>query len=98
MVIDASLLIKNFLRLDEDEDIDIYVNAAEQYFYDAVGKAPDAANTRDFYAICAITQEFYDHRTMIADDPEKDRLRHVISSLLDHVRLDMMEDDDGNEG
>ena len=97
MIVDDST-VKGFLRLDEDEDISIYIDAAEQYFCDAVGRTPDPDSSREIMAVCAITQEFYDHRTMIADDPAKDRLRHVISSLLDHVRLDMMEDDDGNDG
>lgn len=88
--------IKGFLRLDTDEDINLYVDAAEQYFKDAVGADPDVSRPRDVYAVCAITQELYDTRTMMTDS-KGDRLRHVISSILDHVRLDREggEDDEG---
>ena len=90
--------VKSFLRLDTDEDISLYVDAAEEYFKDATGKDPDASKSRDVYAVCAIAQDFYDNRTLIADDPAKDRLRHVISSILDHIRLDLIQEDgDGDE-
>ena len=90
--------VKAFLRLDTDEDISLYLDAAKQYFKDAVGADYDRTKPREVYALCAITQELYDHRTMIVDDPSKDRLRHVISSILDHIRLDMIpEDGDDDE-
>ena len=90
----SDTIIKGFLRLDTEEDISIYADAAEQYFYDAVGVEPDANSPRDVYAVCAITQELYDHRTMISDDPSKDRLRHTIRSILDHCRLDLLPDEE----
>ena len=92
MIIDAST-IKGYLRLDTDEDISMYIDAAEEYFLDATGKNPEATSPREVYAVCAITQELYDNRMLIADDPVKDRLRHVISSILDHIRLDMISGD-----
>ena len=92
MAIDTQT-VKGFLRLDTDENISLYVDAAEAYFKDATGAAPDAAKPRDVYAVCAITQELYDNRTLIGSD-KGERLRHVISSILDHVRLDQIGGDD----
>ena len=86
--------IKSFLRLDTDEDISLYARAAEQYFFDAVGRDPDPDQPRDIYAVCAITQELYDNRTMVTDE-KTDKLRRVIQSMLDHVRLEGGDDDEG---
>ena len=86
-MVDA-LTVKQFLRLDTDEDISLYLGAAEEYFRDAVGKDPDPNRYRDVYAVCAIVQELYDSRTYIG--PEKgERIRHVVRSILDHIRLDL---------
>lgn len=92
-----TVTVKAFLRLDTDEDISLYINAAKQYFKDAVGVDYDGTKPREVYALCAITQELYDRRTMIADDPSKDRLRHVIHSILDHIRLDLIPEDGDND-
>ena len=89
MIVDDTT-VKNFLRLDTAEDIDLYIDAAEDYFKDAVGADPDASKARDVYAVCAIVQELYDNRAMISTDPSKDRVRHVVASILDHIRLDLI--------
>ena len=82
--------IKSFLRLDADENISLYADTAEQYFADAVGVEPDPTSMRDTYVVCAITQELYDNRSYVVDDPTKDKLRHVIRSMLAHARLDRL--------
>lgn len=89
--------VKDYLRLDSDEDISLYVDAAENYFREAVGIDPDPASPLQVIAVCAITQEFYDCRTMITQKkPNEDRLRHIVASILDQVRLNQIGgDDDG---
>lgn len=89
-------VIKSYLRIDEEEDITMYIEAAEEYYEAAVGRAPSSDRKRSILCICAITQEFYDHRTMISLDPAKDRLTHVIQSMLDQDRLEQIIDDGGD--
>ena len=89
-------VIKGYLRIDEEEDINLYIEAAEEYYEAAVGRAPSSSRKRSILCVCAITQEFHDHRTMILSDSAKDRLTHVFQSMLDQDRLEQIIDDGGD--
>ena len=56
----------------------------------------DPDKVKHIHAICAITQELYDNRTMMGSD-KPERMRHVIRSILDHIRMDL-EGGDLDEG
>ena len=91
-----SQTVKDYLRLDTDEDISFFIASAEEYFYDSVGIYPNPDKVKHIHAICAITQELYDNRTMMGSD-KPERMRHVIRSILDHIRMDL-EGGDLDEG
>ncbi len=85
--------VKDFLRIDGEEDISFYVEAAKKYIWEATGTC-DEEDTLTQYAICAVTQELYDNRTMTAES-QKDRVRHVIRSILAQMKWNLYLSEEG---
>lgn len=87
--------VRDFLRLDSNEDIRFYIDAATEYVKGAVGGV-DEEDPLTRYAICMVTQELYDCRTYTADE-RKNRIRHAAHSILEQIRLRNQVKEEGNE-
>ena len=89
-------IIREFLRIDDSEDIGFYVETAKEYIKEAVGIC-DETNKLTQYAICAVTQELYDKRVMTTDQ-RADQKRRIINSILVQLRLkNFIAEEDGDE-
>jgi uncharacterized phage protein (predicted DNA packaging) len=77
-------MVKKYLRIDEDEDdnvLQIMMQAAESYILDAVG----VFNESDFKAqllFLAIVQDFYENRVLTVKESDKQRMSHVFGSII----------------
>lgn len=92
--------VKDFLRIDDSEDITFYINAAKAYVLEAVG-IYDEQDALTQYAICMITQELYDHRTFTGEystTAQQNRVRHIAGSILDQIGLRKYLEDEEGEG
>ena len=81
---------KKFLRLDDDEQIDFYVDVAVEYAEAAVGKL-DYSKKRVQYLVLAIVQELHDNRTYDYQSVAKgdnEKLRNVIRSMITQLQLE----------
>lgn len=82
--------LKDYLRVDgDDDDAIVYwaAMAARQYIIDAVGEF-DEANSSAKMLFYALTQEFYDNRTLMQSDIQQ-RLRQRYSYQSVILQLQM---------
>lgn len=88
MDIDA---VKEYLRIDDDTDdmtIELMMSAAKEYIKDAVGRC-DEKNPKTRLLFYALMQDFYENRILVVKEADKQRLSHVIGSIV--LQLQMAE-------
>lgn len=88
MDIDA---VKEYLRIDDDADdmtIELMMSAAKEYIKDSVGKC-DETNPKTRMLFFALVQDFYENRILTVKEADKQRLSHVIGSMV--LQLQMAE-------
>lgn len=76
--------VKAYLRIDTDEDdivIDTMMQATEQYIMDAVGSY-DEENPKTKILYWLIMADFYENRVLTVKEADKQRLAHVVSSIV----------------
>lgn len=87
--------VKDYLRVDDDADdtqIQNCINAAEEYITSAVGVYDDA-NPKARLLLCAIVQDFYDHRELM-QSVARQRMGFVYRSIIMQLQLEIEEDED----
>ena len=81
MDIDA---VKEYLRIDDDADdmtIELMMSAAKEYIKDSVGKC-DEQNPKTRMLFLLLIQDFYENRVLIVKEADKQRLSHVVGSMI----------------
>lgn len=76
--------VKAYLRIDEDADdmvLEVMMQATEQYIKDAVGFYEEA-NPKIKMLYWLVIQDFYENRVLTVKESDKQRLSHVVSSLV----------------
>ncbi len=76
--------VKAYLRIDTDDDdiiIDAMMQATEQYIKDAVGFYEET-NPKIKMLYWLVIQDFYENRVLTVKESDKQRLSHVVSSLV----------------
>jgi len=76
--------VKAYLRIDEDADdivLDIMMQATEQYILDAVGFYEEE-NPKIKMLYWLVIQDFYENRVLTVKESDKQRLSHVVSTLV----------------
>lgn len=92
MDIDA---VKEYLRIDDDADdmtIEIMMSAAKEYIKDAVGKC-DEKNPKTKMLFFALMQDFYENRILVIKESDKQRLSHVIGSMVLQLQMAELEEE-----
>lgn len=94
MDIDA---VKEYLRIDDDADdmtIELMMNAAREYIKDAVGKY-DAKNPKTQMLFMLIIQDLYENRVLTVKEADKQRLTHVVGSMILQLQMSQLEEENG---
>lgn len=76
--------VKAYLRIDEDADdmvLEVMMQATEQYIKDAVGFYEEE-NPKIKMLYWLVIQDFYENRVLVVKEADKQRLAHVVSSLV----------------
>lgn len=76
--------VKTYLRIDEDADdmvLEVMMQATEQYIKDAVGFY-DEENPKIKMLYWLVISDFYENRVLTVKESDKQRLSHVVSSLV----------------
>lgn len=76
--------VKAYLRIDTDEDdiiIETMMQATEQYITDSVGFY-DEENPKIKMLYWLIMQDFYENRALAVKESDKQRLSHVVSTIV----------------
>ena len=76
--------VKAYLRIDEDADdmvLEIMMQATEQYIRDAVGFY-EKENPKIKMLYWLVISDFYENRVLTVKESDKQRLSHVVSSLV----------------
>ena len=92
---DLNEFAKQFLRIDSDEDISMYIDMACSYIKESVG-AIDETDTLTRYLIGILTQEFYDNRVLTMEQA-KDQVRYMAHSILLQLQLRQQLKEEENE-
>ena len=90
--------VKEYLRIDDDADdktIELMMNAAKEYIKDAVGKC-DEENPKTRMLFMFLMQDFYENRVLTVKESDKQRVSHVVSSIV--LQLQLAELEDGKDG
>jgi len=90
--------VKEYLRIDDDADdktIELMMNAAKEYIKDAVGKC-DEENPKTRMLFMLLMQDFYENRVLTVKESDKQRVSHVVSSIV--LQLQLAELEDGKDG
>lgn len=92
--------VKNYLRIDEDEDenlIKIMMSATEQYIKNAVGFYDENnAKMKMLYAL--VMQDFYENRILTVKESDKQRLTHVVSSIVLQLQTEALLKEGAEDG
>jgi uncharacterized phage protein (predicted DNA packaging) len=75
---------KSWLRVDydeEDEDIQMLVDAAELYLKNATGKDYDSANPLAVLYCRVLITDWYENRTLMQDNKTSDKVRFTLQSI-----------------
>lgn len=94
MDIDA---VKEYLRIDDDADdrtIDLMMSAAKDYIKDAVGKC-DEQNPKTKMLFMILMQDFYENRVFIVKESDKQRLTHIVGSIVLQLQAAELEGEEG---
>lgn len=94
MDIDA---VKEYLRIDDDADdmtIELMMNAAKEYIKDAVGKC-DEKNPKTQMLFMLIIQNLYENRVLTVKEADKQRLTHVVGSMVLQLQASQLEEENG---
>ena len=76
--------VKTYLRIDEDADdvvLEVMMQATEQYIKDAVGFYEEE-NPKIKMLYWLVITDFYENRVLAVKESDKQRLTHVVSSLV----------------
>lgn len=76
--------VKEYLRIDDDADdyvIEMMIAAAKEYIKDAVGRC-DEQNPKTKMLFFMLMQDFYENRVLVAKESDKQRLAHVVGSIV----------------
>lgn len=76
--------VKTYLRIDEDADdvvLEVMMQATEQYIKDAAGFYEEE-NPKIKMLYWLVIQDFYENRVLTVKESDKQRLTHVVSSLV----------------
>lgn len=82
---DLNEFVKQFLRIDSNDDINVYVDMACSYIKESVGSVDDG-DPLTRYLIAILTQEFYDNRVLTMEQA-KDQVRYMAHSILLQLQL-----------
>lgn len=83
-------LLKNYLRVDEDDELIIAMafRGAYDYVMAAVGEVDETQGTVDLL-LCALTQEFYDNRELTESEQQKKmRQTQAFQSIILQLQLE----------
>lgn len=76
--------VKAYLRIDEDADdmvLETMMQATEQYIKDAVGFYEEG-NPKIKMLYWLVISDFYENRVLTVKESDKQRLSHVVSTLV----------------
>lgn len=76
--------VKTYLRIDEDADdmvLEVMMQATEQYIKDAVGFYEEG-NPKIKMLYWLVISDFYENRVFTVKESDKQRLSHVVSTLV----------------
>lgn len=92
--------VKAYLRIDTDEDdiiIDTMMQATEQYITDSVGFY-DEANAKMKILYWLVMADFYENRVLTVKEADKQRLAHVVSSIVMQLQTEELLKAGGGSG
>ncbi|MBC6681321.1 head-tail connector protein [Zhenpiania hominis] len=88
--------VKAYLRIDEDADdaiLEMMMQATEGYIKSSVG-AFDPENYRVRMLYFLIMQDFYENRVLIVKESDKQRLAHVVGSIVLQLQAEELQKED----
>ena len=89
MDIDA---VKEYLRIDDDADdmtIELMMNAAKEYI------KCDEKNPKTQMLFMLIIQDLYENRVLTVKEADKQRLTHVVGSMVLQLQASQLEEENG---
>ena len=88
--------VKEYLRIDEDADdhvIEMMMQATEDYIKSSVGSFnPKSSRARMLYLL--IMQDFYENRVLVVRESDKQRLAHVVGSIVLQLQAEELQMED----
>lgn len=81
---------KSWLRVDyndEDEDIQMLVDAAELYLNNATGRVFDAGNPLAVLYCRVLISDWYENRSLMQDNKTSDKVRFTLQSIIKQLQL-----------